>query len=398
MEIKNLTKVAEKIKEAVENNDHIIIYADSDLDGIGSAVILQETIKNLFNSKNKRNIIKTIYFPDRSKEGYGLNNKALKYLNKFLKLKRKTILILLDCGITSVDEIEKANEMGFRVIVIDHHKPLNKMPKAEVIVAPKQTGDKSDFKDLANVGIVLKLAKKILSRNISKHLENNFYEIAALGTISDMMPQIKDNKKIIEKGIDSFNKTFRPGLKVFKEIIAEKYSDKKSNKEIAQIIISVLNSGKINNHINEGYLLLVENNEKKAKNLAKKLIKRNEEKQEKIKEMFREIFLAESKQKDNLIIFIGRSSWEVPLLGAVASRVCGQFKKPTFIYSKKIKESTGAVRMPNKIDGVEAMKNCADLLETFGGHPAAAGFRLKNTNLKKFKNCLINYFTKNKLI
>ena len=207
MEIKNLDKVAERIKRAIRKREKIVLFGDADPDGISSVIILKESTKNLGGE------VSTIYFPNREIEGYGLNEDALKFLQK----EAPALLFLLDCGIGNFNEIEKAKEMNFEVIVIDHHEILGKLPKASIIVDPKQEGDNYPFKALATAGILYKLSEILLAKSASQALRESFLELVAIATLADMMPKEEDNKIFIEKGLRALENTFRPGLRVFLE-------------------------------------------------------------------------------------------------------------------------------------------------------------------------------------
>ncbi len=399
MEIKNLQKAADRILKAIKNKEKIILYADSDLDGVSSAIIMEESLLAL-GAK-----VFAVYFPDREKEGYGINEPALLFLKN--KLARtglaKALFITLDCGIGNFKEIKMAKKMGFEVMIVDHHKILDKLPDAEIIVDPKQKTDKYPFKEFANVGIAYKLSQLLLNQYYEKtsrsiELQQSFLELTALGTISDMMLVEEDNKEFIEKGLKDIKNTSRLGIKVlweFKEITQdEKTKKQRAFQDMIQKIISVLNSGEgTNGHSNEMYLLLRCENKKNAKKLARKLIEKREQKQRRIKQIHEEIEQKISDNPEELFIFEGSSFWPLILLGPVASRVCAKYKKPVFLFRKGEEESPGAVRTPSGIDSVKAMESCKNLLKTYGGHAPASGFRIKNENLEKFKSCLLEYFS-----
>jgi len=373
MKIKNLKKTAQRIKKSIKNKEKIILYGDADLDGVASVIILKETIRNLGGK------IKSIYFPARDKEGYGINKSALNFLKKFAP----ALLITLDCGISNFEEIDLAKKLGFEVIIIDHHEILDKLPKAKIIVDPKQKGDKYSFKGLATAGIVFKLSEILFAKNFSPNLRKNFLELVALATLADMMPQEAENKIFLAEGLNHLEETLRPGLKIFWKI------DEVLN---IQKIISALNISEIKNHLTESYLLLTLSDENEIKILAENLLKKSYQRQIRNREITEEAEERALKKLKEPIIFEGSDSWEPTSIGAVASRICQRYQKPTFIFNRAEKESLGAVRTPAGINGVKTMQNCAKFLKTFGGHPAAAGFRIKNENLEKFKTCLIQYF------
>jgi len=380
-EIKNLREAAERIKKAIENKENIVLYGDADLDGVTSVIVLKETIKNLAG------FISAIYFPDREKEGYGISKQAL----NFLKEKAPALFIALDCGISNFEEIKIARKLGFEVIIIEHHQVIDKLPEADIIVDPKQKEDKSPYQYLATVGISYKLSQLIFSSKMKERLRKNLLELVALGTIADMMPREGDNKTMIEEGLESLKNTWRPGLEVFFEKKA--LQNQRNIYEKGSKIISLLNVRDIEDQLPASYRLLTAVSKEKAQEILQKLIKKNKERKRKRREIIKEIERRISKLGDP-VIFEGDTSWDLILLGSVASIISQQFQKPTFLFKKHEKESHGTARTPGDEDLVAAMKSCSGLLETFGGHAKAAGFRIKNRNLDKFKECLIEYFEK----
>lgn len=377
--IKNIDKAAERIKKAVLEKERVILYGDSDLDGIVSVIMLEEAIKNLGGT------VSIVVFPDRENDGYGINLRAL----DFLKDKPPALFIALDLGIGNVKETEIAKEMGFEVMIIDHHEPLGEIPTAKIIVDPKVAGENSPHRDLANAGIVFKLCEEILGNDFPEGLRNSFLELTALATVSDMVPQIGDNKIFIEEGLRSLPNTLRPGLKAFLDILGMG--------EIAAgghlKIISSLNAAESKNFKNESYELLNSSSPEKCREIAENLIAKVQYKQQRIKEIAEEVERRIVQKPDEQIIFEGDPAWKLILAGTVASIIAAKYGKPTFIFKKMDAESCGSVRsLREGQNSVEAMKSCADLMITYGGHAKASGFRLKNENLEKFKNCLIDYF------
>ena len=381
--IKNIEKAAERIKKAVQNKERIILYGDSDLDGISSVVILEEAIKNLGGE------IFCAYFPDREKNGYGINIHAL----ELLKDKAPALFITLDLGIGNVKEVDMANEMGFEVMIIDHHETLFGIPNASIIVNPKQPLDPYPFKGLANVGVTYNLCLELLGDNISENLKNSFAELTALGTIADMVPRAEQNVEIIERGLSSLQNSFRPGIRAFFDIFS---SDKNyaAEETLIQKIISALNAAESVDFENESYRLLTSSAPDECCELAQALLNKNFNKQQQIKNIVREIERRVAKNPDEAIIFEGDPSWHLILAGSVASIISSKYEKPAFVFKKMDKESCGSVRNPKGTNSVEAMKTCDEFLITYGGHAQASGFRVKNQNLEKFRECLNDYFSK----
>ena len=382
-EIKNLRKVAERIKKAVKRKEKIILYGDADLDGVASVIILKEAIKNLSGPTRSGYLISAVYFPDREVEGYGISEKGLNYLKKIAP----ALLIALDCGIGNFKEVKIANKFGFEVIIIDHHEVLDELPKASLIVDPKQRGDKYPFKELANAGLSFKLSELLLKGNLTENLRKNFLELVAIATIADMMPREDENKIFIEEGLKSIENSWRPGIRtLFEEKTFNSYLN--LNQKISKII-SILNIRDVENNFPVSFRLLTSPDLEESKKIISRLIEKREIRKQKIIEIIQEI--EERIQKgSNPIIFEGDSSWDFTLISSVASIICQRYQKPTFIYKILKDESQGTVRVPAGINSVALMKKCSKYPITYGGHPLASGFRIKNENLEKFKKCLID--------
>jgi|AntAceMinimDraft_18_1070375.scaffolds.fasta_scaffold06930_4 single-stranded-DNA-specific exonuclease len=386
---KGMEEISQRVLEAAQKGEKVIIFGDADLDGIASVVILKELfelINPLYSQKNRLKV----FFPDREKDGYGLSQTAL----DFFADEPPAILFTVDCGITNFDEVKEAKKMGFEVIIIDHHKSLGKLPEADLIVDPKQEGETYPFRDFAAAGLVYKLAECTLSK--TKHpklVQEKLLELAALATLSDQMPMESDNREIVDKGISALLTTQRQGLL---SLIDLGNTDVQIDTDIFQKIIAPLNSSQLINHVAESYFLLIETSPKKAKVLAQRLIRLRKQKRELISITLDELVAKIDKRKDDsIMIFEANSFWPVPALGVIASKLLAIYKKPVFLFKQGKEKSVGSARLPKEIDGVEAMASCKKLLEVYGGHAPACGCQLKNKNLDKFKKCLEEYFSKN---
>ena len=380
MIIKNLKKAADRILKAVKNKENIILYGDNDLDGATSVILLKETITTLGGKTS------ALYFPDRELEGYGITEKALEKLKRF----SPALLIALDCGIGNFKEIKLAKELGFSVIVVDHHKILDKLPEADIIVDPKQSGERYPFKDFAAVGIVFKLTELLLKNKMSDNLRKNFMELVALATIADMMPQVDENKMFIEEGLNSIRNSWRPGIKaLFESDFVESYTFRQKISKI----ISILNVREVKNGLPVAFRVLTEPSFDQIKKVIPGLLNKSEERKLRIRGVVEGIKLKVSKSSSP-IIFEGGSGWDFTIISPVASLLCNSFGKPTFIFKKLKEESQGTARSPSDIDSVVLMRECRQYVITYGGHAQASGFRLKNENLEKFKDCLIKNMEK----
>ncbi len=385
-EIKNLKIAADRILEAVKNKEKIVLYGDADLDGVTSVLILKETIKNLGGN------ISAVYFPDREKEGYGISEIGLNLLKNF----SPALFISMDLGITNFREVDLANKLGFEVLIVDHHEVINKLPEAKIIVDPKQEGDEYEFKELATVGIVFKLSELLFNlvgekssngvkNKMPEILRRNFIELVTIATIADMMPQVGENKIFIKEGKIYLESSWRPGIRAFfKFDEIERLGD--LERKLAKII-SILNIREVKDNFPASYRLLILSSIEEAERLIEKLLLKNKLRRAEINKMAE---LAENEiSVEGPVIFAGSADFEFTLISPVASIICNKYKLPTFIYKKLKEESIGTVRAPSGVNSISLMKKCSEVLLAFGGHPSAAGFRVKNENIEKFKECLI---------
>ncbi|MCK9393328.1 MAG: DHH family phosphoesterase [Candidatus Paceibacterota bacterium] len=391
MKLKNIDILSERIKEAVLNNEQIILFGDSDMDGVSATVVAKEAISN-FAFLSKKELKISAYFPDRKNEGYGLNDVVSAYIIE--KYPQGGLLITLDCGITNFTQIKRVRAAGFYVMVLDHHQPVKEgLPEADIIVDPKQEDDDYPFKDFSNAGLSFKLAEELLQEKISPLFKENLLELVALATIADMMPERDENIDYIYQGLKNIENSQRPILKAFFTIYNP--NEFNSKRDLVHRINSCFNFGAMDdNHVCLLYHILSETDFELAKEEAKELIEENQRRVLEINVLTDEIKLLIETKLGNSIIFEGSPNWGIEYLGAIASRLSVYYDKPVFIYQKYDDFSRGTVRLPKKYDAVKAMESCSNLLITFGGHPPAAGFTVANNNLERFRLALISYFNK----
>ncbi len=378
-EIKNLKEVVSRIRAAATAKEKIIVYGDSDLDGVSAAIMIGEIVKNAGV------LPAAYYFPNREKEGYGITKTALEKLAPLAP----ALLIAVDLGIGNFEEVKLARAAGFSTIIIDHHEILGGVPEADIVVDPKQPGDEYPFKFFAASGLVFRLAEEFFGSDFYGNLRQSFAELAALATIADMMPRQEDNIDIISEGLLALKQSFRPGLRAFFDTDAFFENNSRNFNARLNKIIAVLNVRDIRGGVPAAFELLTTDSLERSKELIREFLEINKLRRQKIDGAVAEAE-AMIAGKDESIIFEGGADWELNLLGTVASILSIKYQKPVFVYKELNGESQGAVRSIDGVDSVALMKKCADLLITFGGHPKASGFRAKSENLEKFKECLID--------
>ncbi len=384
--IKNLQKAAARIRKAILHQENIIIVGDVDPDGVTSTIILKETVEALGGE------VKYCYFPDCSKEGHGLSRTALEFLTPY----QPGLIILVDLGIGNYEEVKWAKKQGFQVVIIDHHQVL-KMPLAEVVVDPQQSGETYPFREFSAGGLAYKLAQFLLKKHARQaELERSFSELAALSTIADMMPLREDNEGIVEEGLKNLPLTNRPALRN----LLERYTPRTASLgEAARKIIGVLNVSRVReDHLAEAFLLLTSVKEEEINNLIWQLEERiqqhRQERDRVVKEVEANIAGKETafSGQGPALIFEGGKDWLFPVAGSVASVLVKRYQRPVFLYFQEPEISWGSVRAPEGVDSVKLMEKCQKLLLNFGGHPRASGFRLETKNLEKFRACLEKHY------
>jgi single-stranded-DNA-specific exonuclease len=380
--IKNLAAAAKRIKTAIGAGENIIVYGDTDLDGVCAAIMIGEMIKNAGGETA------AYYFPDREKEGYGITKTALEKLARLAP----ALLVAVDLGIGNFEEVKLARRAGFSVIIVDHHEILGGVPEADIVIDPKQPGDDYPFKFLAASGLVFKLAEEFFGADFCGNLRQSFAEMAALATIADMMPRQDDNIEIINEGLAALKRSFRPGLRAFFDTDAFFENDSRNFKSRLNKIIAVLNVRDIRNGLPAAFDLLTTDSLEKSKKLIREFLEINKLRREKLNAAGAEIETQIDKTAP--LIFCGRRDWDLNLLGTIASILAINHNKPGFVYKILNGQVQGAARSIDGVDSVALMKKCSELLITFGGHPKASGFRAKTENLEKFKECLIKNLDK----
>ena len=377
--IKNLSKAVSRVKKAIKKQEAITLFGDGDLDGATAVSIVQEAIATYGGKVDK------VYFPDREKEGYGLNEKSLAFIKQYAP----GLLIVLDSGVSSHNALKQAKALGFDSVVIDHHEVLGEVPKYGLIIDPKQPKDNYPFKKLSASSLAYLFAKELLGKQISPAFLQGLKELAALGAIADMMPEEDVNQEVISAGLETICDSFRLGFGALKQVC---WKQEDSPRVFFSKMVGILNITETRAGLTDTYLLLNSSDKDKALELSKNLLVESEQRRLEIKNIA-DVIAGEDQSSPSKIVFDGSPGYQQYLTGAIASRVCNKTQKPIFIYKLGEEESRGSVRMPKGIDAVKVLQKCEGLLLMFGGHPPAAGFHLKNENIEKFKDCLEKQFT-----
>ena len=375
----------ERILKAIENKERIMIYGDYDADGITSITVLKSFLE-------ERGLDVASYIPNRLNEGYGLNKEAIEKIYD----DGYRLMITVDCGITGIDEIDYANSLGIETIVTDHHEPAEEIPKAIAVVDAKRKDNEYPFNQLAGVGVVFKLIQAISTKLKLEEKEYlKYLDIVCIGTFSDIVPLVNENRVIAKLGLKLVAQTKNIGLKALLDIIGFKNIDSST---VSFGIAPRINAcGRMGNEQLALDLFLC-----KDKNLAKELaIKLNEynvERQSIEKKIFDEaVEKIEKKEKDSTCIIIGSEGWHHGIIGIVASKVTDMYFKPSILVCFEDGVGKGSGRSIPGFDLHEALMKCSDKLDKFGGHAMAVGVTVKKDNFDGFKQELEEYAKKSEI-
>lgn len=388
-EMKDMNEASEILIRKIKSGKKIRIIGDYDVDGVISVYILYSALKRC-------NADVDYEIPDRIRDGYGVN------VNIIDKAKEDNVDTILTCdnGISAIEPIKRAKELGMTVIVTDHHdipfvenedgKRTFIRSEADAILNPKQKECKYKFKNLCGAGVAFKLIQVLYEElDIEKEEALKFIEFLAIATVCDVVDLIDENRVFVKKGLEKINKTTNIGLK---ELLTEcEIQDKKIGVyHLGFIIGPCINaSGRLDN-AKKGVRLLLSENEQEAVSLAKELVKLNEDRKEMTLNGVEDAIeiVENSKIKNDKVFVIYLPHIHESLAGIIAGRIREKYNVPTFILTKTENGAKGSGRSIEEYNMFEELVKCKDVLDKFGGHPMAAGFSLKEENIDEFRKRL----------
>lgn len=380
--LKDMDKAAARITRAVDNMEKIAVYGDYDADGVTSTAMLYSYLET-------RGADVIFYIPQREGEGYGMNMGAVEYL----KEQGVSLIVTVDNGISSVQEVARANELGIDVVVTDHHRPQEILPDAVAVVDAYRPDDTSPYKHFSGVGIAFKLLMALEdgAGDVEDLLEA-YSDLAAIGTIGDIVPLTGENRTLIRAGLERLSQSDRPGVQALLENagIAGKAL---TSTNVAFTLVPRINATGRMGAPERAVRLLISGYEEEAKVLSEEICADNEERRRVEAEIAEAAFAdieAKGYMKDRVVVVDGEN-WHHGVIGIVASRVTERCGKPCMIISRGETEARGSGRSIEGFSLFEAICACGDLLIKFGGHPMAAGITLKPENIEAFRKRINQY-------
>ena len=365
-----------RLQRALLDGETIGIFGDFDADGITGTALLAEGLEGLGGRV-------VPYVPHRVKEGHGLSSQAVKALHG----QGATLIVTVDCGITSPEEVEEAASLGIDTIITDHHTPLPRIPAALAIVNPKLAGSAYPFPSLAGVGLAFKLVQG-LSQHMGRPWDERLLQLAALGTVTDVTPLVGENRYIVAAGLRSMNADPKPGLKELLRLggLADAVLDTES---ISFVLGPRLNAPGRLDHAISSYNLLRASSQEEALPLAVELERLNRERQELTGKALNEVNqqMGPRPSSDHLLL-LWSDEFTPGIVGLLASRLVDEHYLPAVVVALDGDLGRGSARSIPEFNLASALEECQDLFTRFGGHPRAAGFVVPRENLPDLRERL----------
>ncbi len=374
--LKDMDVVIERIIQAIDGGEKIIIYGDYDVDGITSSALLVELLRSFGADVDA-------YIPDRFKEGYGINIDALDgFLSQGVDL-----VISVDCGIRAIKEAEYARNLGLDLVITDHHHPGAVLPNALAIIDPKREDDAYAEKMLAGVGIAYKIAEALMERIGEKSsivLVESLLDLVALGTVADLAPLEGENHRFVRHGLRIMHQAQRQGLVSLAGVSGVNIKEA-SAMNIGFSLGPRLNAaGRLYSALSS-YDLLMEKDLHKAGEMAQELENINRERQSMTRTIQEQAeLIALATDKDAFLLFAASPEFNPGVVGLAASRLADTYYRPAIVGQVKEEETVCSCRSIAEFHITDALDECAELLVKHGGHAAAAGFTIRNEYVGEF--------------
>lgn len=376
-EMADMEVAVERLREAVVGNQRVFIYGDYDVDGITSVSLLYLVLAQL-------GVQVSYYIPDRLNEGYGLSSAGILEAHK----RDANLLISVDCGITGLDEVEQARELGIDVIVCDHHEPGSELPPATAILDPKRKDCTYPFKELAGVGVTYKFAQGLVHLlGLDSSLVDRYIDYVAIGSSADIVPLVGENRILTKIGLQRLNPSDKVGIQALLEASGLRGKTIGTG-QIVFVLAPRINAVGRMGDAERAVRLLTTDNVQQARNIAAILESENRNRKNVDEDTFRQAVVQVENEHDpetDRTLVLHRQGWHSGVIGIVASRVVEKYYRPTILISVEDGVGKGSARSIRGFDIYLALNKCRDLMLSFGGHKYAAGLTIKEEKIEEFK-------------
>ncbi|WP_298365116.1 single-stranded-DNA-specific exonuclease RecJ [uncultured Lutibacter sp.] len=372
--MKDMDKAVNRIEKAISNGEHILVYGDYDVDGTTSVSLLSSYLKTL-----QPNI--ATYIPDRYAEGYGVSYAGIDYAED----NDISLIIALDCGIKAIDKVEYATKKGIDFIICDHHRPGSEIPKAVAVLDPKREDCNYPYKELCGCGVGFKLIQALAEkRNQTIDDLIQYLDLVATAIAADIVPITGENRILAYFGLQVINQQPRNGIKAMIHQVNKK---ELTITDVVFIIAPRINAAGRIKHGNYAVELLTELDFDSAVKFASEIENNNNERKDLDKSITIEALqqIEEHNEQQNYATVVYNENWHKGVIGIVASRLIETYYKPTLVFTKSGDKLAASARSVKGFDVYNALEQCSEFIEQFGGHKYAAGLTLTEENYPKFK-------------
>ncbi len=373
--MKDMAQAVARLKNAIDNNEKILIYGDYDVDGTTAVSLVYSYLKSFYPHCD-------FYIPDRYTEGYGVSEAGIKWAEK----NGFTLVIALDLGIKASDMVALASIKGIDFIICDHHLPGGEIPNAVAVLDPKREDCNYPFKELSGCGLGFKLIQAFAKKFKDEQETFHYLDLVAVSIASDIVPINGENRTLAFFGLQKLNSNPCPGLKALKEIAAIKH-----DLDVSGVVFTLgprINAAGRVAHARGAVELLISQSEEDANAFAEKVNIKNDLRREfdlSITEEALAMIETDVSMRTAKSTVLFKSTWNKGVIGIVASRCIEKYYRPTIILTESNDKVSGSARSVKGFDLYKALENCSDLLEKFGGHKYAAGLTLDKSNLRAFQ-------------
>jgi single-stranded-DNA-specific exonuclease len=373
--MKDMDKAVARIELAIANNENILVYGDYDVDGTTSVSLMSSYLKTLHPN------IAT-YIPDRYAEGYGISYQGI----DFAEDNNITLIIALDCGIKAIEKVDYATKKGIDFIICDHHRPGTEIPDAVAVLDPKREDCEYPYKELCGCGVGFKLIQALASKK-GETIENlmPYLDLVSIAIAADIVPITGENRILAYYGLQVINTNPRNGIKA---MIHQLNKNELTITDVVFIIAPRINAAGRIKHGNYAVELLTELDFDAAVKFASEIEINNNDRKDLDKtityEALQQITDNNEEQKFSTVVYA--ETWHKGVIGIVASRLIETYYRPTLVFTKSGDKLAASARSVKGFDVYNALEECAEFIEQFGGHKYAAGLTLKAENYENFKN------------
>ena len=377
--LRDMEKAVERISRAIREQETLAVYGDYDVDGITATCLLTQFLRTLGGQV-------VSYIPDRTEEGYGLNNHAIDALAR----QGVTLIVTVDCGITAAQEVEYARALGVDVVITDHHQCKEVLPQAVAVVDPRRPDCSYPFPDLAGVGVALKLALALTAPDQRSQVLLDYGELAAIGTVADVMLLQGENRALVHLGLERLADCSRPGLQALLREAGCPRGQVPTTVTIGYGLAPRINAAGRMEQAGTALELLLTQDPQRGQELAQELCQLNRLRQAIELEIFQHCdqLLTHTPALSAPVIVLAGEGWHQGVIGIVASRLAEKYACPAFMISLDGAKGKGSCRSFGGFNLFGALERCAPLLDSYGGHELAAGFSIRRDNIPAFRAAL----------